>query len=306
MMSDCMMKDRETPGMRRITMFKSLVLRIGFCLFVLGVLAAALSAPARAENLPAAYRIGQAEAEAAAAAALSQQGVGEVIRASLIALRPAGAPAQSMPLATVFYEGANPASAQISGLVFDKASSRWSGNLLVTAADGSVISAHPVNGKFAEMTRVPVLKRPLRTGEAIATADVETVEIPFSRLRSGVVMDVEKLIGQAPRGSISPGRPIREAELTTLAILRKNALVQMVYTSGALEIITAGQALDAGAKGDVIEVRNVSSKQVVRAVIEDANRVSVMPAESVLSQADAGRSASSTLPSLAGLYEPVN
>ena len=43
-----------------------------------------------------------------------------------------------------------------------------------------------------------------------------------------------------------------------------------------MEITTSGQAVIAGAKGDVIPVRNMASKKIVRGVVENSNTVTIM------------------------------
>jgi flagella basal body P-ring formation protein FlgA len=68
--------------------------------------------------------------------------------------------------------------------------------------------------------------------------------------------------------------------MANLTILPKGTRVTMIYKSRNLEIRTIGEALDGGAKGDVIRVRNLTSKSIVSGVVEASDRISVTSPES--------------------------
>jgi flagella basal body P-ring formation protein FlgA len=69
-----------------------------------------------------------------------------------------------------------------------------------------------------------------------------------------------------------------------MPIVKRDAIVQISYSVPGMEITTSGQALAPGARGDVIEVRNTTSKKVVRAVIEASDRVQVIVPNTQTSQ----------------------
>jgi flagellar basal body P-ring formation protein FlgA len=176
-----------------------------------------------------------------------------------------------------------PITVEIRGLKFDKMTSRWSANLLMVA-EGDVISAMPVAGRFEETVEVPVLKKQVRTGEVIGEEDIEMREFPIAHTRAGTITDTAELIGKSPSRVISAYRPIRTHEIDTPAVIRKNGIVQMRYLSPGMEISATGQAIGEGAKGEVIAVRNMTSKKVVRAVVEDQNTVTILGSDTQASQ----------------------
>jgi flagella basal body P-ring formation protein FlgA len=163
----------------------------------------------------------------------------------------------------------------VRGLTFDAQDRRWSANLLLMA-DGEVLTAMPVAGKFEEILEVPVLRRMVKSGDIIGLGDVEIRDFPLLRTRPDTVTDLAALIGKSPLRSISPERPIRLHEIAGPTLVKKNSLVQMRYSSPGMEITATGQAVDEGAAGDIISVRNTSSRKLVRAVVEDANNVSIL------------------------------
>ena len=104
------------------------------------------------------------------------------------------------------------------------------------------------------------------------------------RVARDSISDIKNLIGRTPIRTVSPNRPIRESEISAPAVIKKNALVQMRYKTNSMEITTSGQALSDGAKGDVIEVRNIASKKVTRAVVTTSDTVDVIAAGTETSQ----------------------
>ncbi len=178
---------------------------------------------------------------------------------------------KNMPL----YSSNKPVNVEIRGLRADDKNNSWSANMVITGED-KVISALPLAGRYMVMSEVPVLKRQIRNGELISESDIELKSFPVGRNYSDTVNDISSLIGRTPVRGVSPNRPIRSSEISAPALIKKNALVQMRYKTESMEITTAGQALADGAKGDVIEIRNVTSKKVARAVVSESNIVDVM------------------------------
>lgn len=230
-----------------------------------GLASAALAeTPASTDaTIPAAYQLTVADAEAAAAEALSAKGVGTRVHADIMGARK-----------PVLYQGSKPLKAGIGGLSFDKTQSRWSANLLVLSGD-TVLTAMPVSGRYQEIVQLPVLKRQVRSGETIGEHDIDLLDFPLARMRADVVTEAKQLIGFSPRATIAPRRPVRITEISTPAVIKKSALVVMRAISGNMEITASGQALSDGARGDTIEVRNLTSKTVIRATVQDAQTVQV-------------------------------
>lgn len=182
------------------------------------------------------------------------------------------------------YSSNKPVNVEVRGLRADSAINSWSASMVIMA-DDNVISALPLAGRYMVMNEVPVFKRPLRNGDIINESDVELKSFPQERTHNDTVADIASLIGRTPVRAVSPNRPIRSSEISAPALIKKNALVQMRYKTASMEISTTGQALDDGAKGDVIEVRNTASKKTARGVVTDSNVVDIV-AQGVMTQAN--------------------
>lgn len=240
----------------------------------------ALALPETIDGKAALFPLTYVEAEEAVGRALSEKGAGDKVAASINGRG-------NQPL----YSYTGPLTVEIRGLKFDKPSAHWSANLLLVA-DGQVVTAMPAAGRYDTLAEVPVLKRQVKNGDVIRDTDIEIRDLPVSQTRADIVTDIASLIGRSPLHSISAFRPIREHEIAMPPLVKKNNIVQMRYQSPGMEITTTGQALEDGAKGSVIGVRNLTSKRVVQAVVDDVSAVSVRAAgDQLLSQAGASHAA---------------
>lgn len=203
------------------------------------------------------------EAERSLSAALLEKGAGD---------RPAAAITGQTN--RVLYAAGRPLEIAVKSLEFDKASGRFTANLLFASGE-EVLSAMPVTGRFHEMVELPVLKRQVHAGEMIERQDIELRDYPLARTRKDTIESAEALIGKSPRRMISAYRPVRSGEIESPAVLKRHDLVQMRYRIKNLEITTSGQAMGPGAQGEVISVKNMASKAVVQAVVEGPGVVRV-------------------------------
>lgn len=207
------------------------------------------------------FRLTYADAEEALGQALAERGAGSKIGATITSRGDEYVFSYSQPI-----------SVEIRGLRFDATTQRFSANL-VSMSGKDVISAKPVSGRFDEMVEVPVLRRSIRAGEMIKAEDLELRDYTKARARMDTVTDMASLIGKSPLRVITSGRPIRSHELEQASVIKKNDIVSVLYRNGAMSISTKGQAIDGGAEGTVISVKNIESKKVVQARVLDASTV---------------------------------
>lgn len=209
------------------------------------------------------YRFTTHEAQEAIARALEQKGAGQRVDVKLIGKT------------GILYSHDHPLSSEVKTLSFDAEKKTWEANLLITA-DNEVQTAMALQGRYEKQVAVPVLKQRMKEGDTITDVDLDTEWLNESKLRRGMVLDAESLLGKTPRRTISAHRPIREEELQSPSSLMKGSIVQMRYHSGAMHLSTSGEALDDGAVGDIIRVRNQKSGIIVRARVESDSSVTVL------------------------------
>jgi flagella basal body P-ring formation protein FlgA len=196
--------------------------------------------------------------------ALMKAGAGDNVKASIY-----GAGDE-----TIIATASGPISADVDNVDIDKQHSRWSAELLLSA-NGKNLAPVKLSGRYDTMTQLPMLKRRVQSNEVISADDIEWMAWPATHLRKSTVIDPKDLIGKSPRRIISQDRPIREDEIANPALIAKGMQVTLVYKTPTLEIKTLGEALDSGAKGEVIRVRNIASKSIIEGTIEAGDSVRV-------------------------------
>ena len=86
---------------------------------------------------------------------------------------------------------------------------------------------------------------------------------------------IAALVGLETRRAIYTGRPVVAGDLGPPTLVRRNAVVVMLYRSRGLGIRTEGRALESGGAGEVVRVINLTSRQPVLATVTGENQVEV-------------------------------
>ena len=165
-------------------------------------------------------------------------------------------------------------SGDAENMDLDKAHGQWRA-ILQLKENGRNLAPIRISGRYDEMVQLPVLKRQIISGEVIRQEDIDMDHEPASRVRKNTVMNAQDIIGKSPKRVISKGRPIRTEEIASPALVNKGTQVTLFFKSNNIEIRTFGEALESGAKGDVIKVRNLSTKTVIQGTVESSSVVRV-------------------------------
>jgi len=117
------------------------------------------------------------------------------------------------------------------------------------------------------VTSAPVTANtPLQAGDVtLARRDVTMVPDSISSLPGAV--------GLSSRRSLRAGEVLRQGQLAAPMLIKRGSAVNIVARKEQVEVSMAGEALDPGALGQVIRVRNATSGTVIRARVVDAGVV---------------------------------
>ncbi|MRV74817.1 flagellar basal body P-ring formation protein FlgA [Duganella sp. FT92W] len=122
---------------------------------------------------------------------------------------------------------------------------------------------------------VAVMAADVPAGKPVAAADV-AFERRDITLVTDTVADESTLLGMSARRSLRNGELLRQSMLVEAQVIKRGDPVRIVARREQIEVSMAGEALDPGARGTVIRVRNVSGT-VIRARITGSGTVE--PAE---------------------------
>jgi len=122
--------------------------------------------------------------------------------------------------------------------------------------------------------------RPLEAGElALERHDISATPDALS--------DMQLAAGKASKRALRTGDVVRSGWLLSPTLVRRGEPVRIVARSGGIEVTVAGEALDAGARGDTVRVRNTATGNIIRARV--VSMATVEPAELMESMPDHSR-----------------
>jgi flagella basal body P-ring formation protein FlgA len=165
----------------------------------------------------------------------------------------------------------------IEDLAYDANTGRFRATLVVRDSAGGR-RRDAVFGTAIAYVELPVLSSRLRRDQVISDSDIVWRPFREARVPIDAVYDPATMIGLSPTRMLTPGKPVLAAQLRAPTIVRKGAMVVMRLTTPKMRIVATGRALESGALGDFIQIRNTQSKLIVDAIVTGPERVSVTAA----------------------------
>ena len=125
------------------------------------------------------------------------------------------------------------------------------------------------------MKEVAVAAHPLMRGDVLGRDDIVMVRKDVSRISGGYFDDPAALVGFELRQSVSADGLLRSRMLQRPRLIRRGEKVTVLAVVGGLEVRVAGEALADGGKGQMIRVRNLSSKRIVQGEVVSKGMVRI-------------------------------
>ena len=116
--------------------------------------------------------------------------------------------------------------------------------------------------------------RTLTQGEVLKPADLMLVRRPKAEFAANVITNTEQTAGLAARRALRIGQVLRDSDLQRPEFVSRNEPVTITYEVPGILLTLRGQAQEAGALGDIINVLNIQSKRIVQATVIGPGRVS--------------------------------
>lgn len=115
---------------------------------------------------------------------------------------------------------------------------------------------------------------PVERGKILTVADVEMRTVRVFRSLS-LASSVKEVVGRTIRKNLSTGEPVPLNLLEESPIIQRGDPVVIVIRKPGFLVEVKGEALDGGAKGENIRVRNLQSRNVIQAMILSSGHVEV-------------------------------
>ncbi len=125
----------------------------------------------------------------------------------------------------------------------------------------------------AAYARVMVSTRPIAAGQTVSAGDISWVEREVSSLSYGYLRHFDNSGAMRSRRSIAQGAVITANMLEANSVVSKGQQLQLLSSSGPISVSMKGIALQDGAPGARIRVRNISSGKELEGRVNRSGQV---------------------------------
>lgn len=130
--------------------------------------------------------------------------------------------------------------------------------------------------RITVLKSVLVAKRPMIKGRKVVDEDIYQVEMDVQKLKQGYFIDKSDLIGQVCKQNISADNPLNPYNIELAKLVHKGEQITIVAGNDGLSISMAGIAIEDGALGEPVKVKNLSSKKIIEAQVSGTKTVKVI------------------------------
>lgn len=130
-----------------------------------------------------------------------------------------------------------------------------------------------VNTEVKVYVSAVVAKQVINRGETFHSGQLALQEIEVTKLNSGFYSSLDKVIGQGAKRRIRADQLLSPNLVASALVIQRGQQVTISANHDGINASTQGEALENGAVGDVIRIRNLSSKKTVEAKVLEAGVV---------------------------------
>jgi flagellar basal body P-ring formation protein FlgA len=150
-------------------------------------------------------------------------------------------------------------------------------SLIVRGLAAALLVLAFARGAIGEERRLPVPAVTIRSGEVIKEEMI--TERAFAPNLLGVALFIEgrpSLVGRMARRTLWPGQPIPTNAVEDPWAVARGAVVKVIVEDNGLSIVTYGSAMQSGAAGALIPVRNVDTGVIIRGIVQPNGTIKVV------------------------------
>ncbi|MBW2632380.1 MAG: flagellar basal body P-ring formation protein FlgA [Deltaproteobacteria bacterium] len=125
------------------------------------------------------------------------------------------------------------------------------------------LSEKTVRVRIEVLMDVVVSTKSIHRNVRIDHDDVKLVKRWFDRLPSKIISNPGTVVGMKLRTNVKPNAEIKGNMVKSIPMVKRGKPVKIVFENGPMRITTVGLSEQDGMCGELIKVRNVSSKKVI-------------------------------------------
>lgn len=143
----------------------------------------------------------------------------------------------------------------------------------VTVAVGDEQTTVQVSVTATQLVAVLTATRRIERGEVLGAGDVVVRSVNRFDAPRGALVALPDVLGSAAVRPILPGMVLAEGMIEKPSAVQRGERVRLVSALGSLEVSVAAEALESGAHGQRIRVRNTETRRIITARVRGAGEV---------------------------------
>ncbi|MBW2560093.1 MAG: flagellar basal body P-ring formation protein FlgA [Deltaproteobacteria bacterium] len=141
--------------------------------------------------------------------------------------------------------------------------------------DGELLGKQTVRARLEVLMAVVVSSRSLPRNTEIGRGDVRLIKRWFARPPLNIISSPDDVVGTRLCAGIKPNTEITGNMVRAIPVVQKGKPVRIIIENGSMGMTTIGMSEQDGMRGELIKVRNVSSKKMIYARVMDTSLVKV-------------------------------
>lgn len=162
----------------------------------------------------------------------------------------------------------------ISNLDTDVDNNKFTSNAEIFA-DGVSVGKTDLLGRFFVMKEIYVPIKDIAKDDIVKAEDFELVAMRENRIKNDSIINIEDMIGKQAVKLLKAGKLVANRDLRDEIIIKKGQEVMVLYKNKGLQITYKMEALEDGAKGNLIKFVNTKSAKEVMAKVIDKNTAEI-------------------------------
>lgn len=118
---------------------------------------------------------------------------------------------------------------------------------------------------------VVVLKGAVRRGEIITEDMVGVEQRDTLRLQNAVVKDMADVVGRTATRNIKAGDVVMRNAVELPVVVKRGNRVMVIAENNGFRVSIRAEAMENGARGDVIKMKNIDSRKIISAEVVDGS-----------------------------------
>lgn len=117
------------------------------------------------------------------------------------------------------------------------------------------------------LKKVVVTDKHISKNQQFTSDDIKIIKVDIMKVRQGYFSRPEEVIGKVAKRRISPNRIINPINLKLAKLISKGDIVSITAITDGIKVTVKGMALQQGRLGEMINVKNLTSKKIIEAKV---------------------------------------